>query len=202
MHDIARLHRAGLQLLDHVGVAALRHEADVLAVLLLRYREAKLARDRPRLVLGQVAEREAQEVELLLGRGEQKVALVAVQVDRTEQRPPPRDRARSHIMAGGHCTRAELAGRLQQIGELDGLIAGHAGDRRLAARVAVGERLYHRFAETRLVIQHVMRNAQLGRDLPGIMDVLPRAACTRSVRCRAMIVELQSDANCVISGLA
>ena len=39
--DVAGRRRAGLQPLDHVGVAAGRHEADVLAVVLVGDREAE-----------------------------------------------------------------------------------------------------------------------------------------------------------------
>src|SRR3546814_10424577 len=38
--DVARHDRLGPQLLDHVGVGAVRHEADVLAVGLRRHRQA------------------------------------------------------------------------------------------------------------------------------------------------------------------
>ena len=38
VHDLARLGRAGPQLLDHRGIGAVRHEADVLAVGLVGHR--------------------------------------------------------------------------------------------------------------------------------------------------------------------
>ena len=44
MDDVAGLGGARLQPLDHVGIAAARHEADVLAVVLLRDGEPELAR--------------------------------------------------------------------------------------------------------------------------------------------------------------
>ena len=43
------------------------------------------------------------------------------------------------IMAGGQRFGAQFARRLQQIGELHFLIAAHAGDRRLAPRIGIGE---------------------------------------------------------------
>ena len=49
MDDLAALHGAGLQALDDVAVAALRDEADVLAVGLLRDGQPELARERPRV---------------------------------------------------------------------------------------------------------------------------------------------------------
>ena len=52
MDDVARLAGAGLQPLDHLGIVALRHEADVLAVVLVGDRQAQLARRRAGLGLG------------------------------------------------------------------------------------------------------------------------------------------------------
>jgi hypothetical protein len=176
MDDLAGAHRARLQLLDDVGVAPLRHEADILAVALVGHGEAELAGHRPGLVLGEVAERKAQEIQLLARRGEQEIALVAIEIDRAEQRPSAADHARAHIVAGRHRRRAKLMRRAEQIGELDGLIAGDARNRSLAMRIALGERLDHRLAEARLIVQHVMRNAELRRDLPRVVDVLPRTA--------------------------
>src|SRR5262249_58248312 len=55
--DVARLGRARLEPLDHLRIAARRHEADVLAVVLVGDREVEPARKLPRLGLGLVAER-------------------------------------------------------------------------------------------------------------------------------------------------
>ena len=66
--EMRRCRRPGgvrLQPLDDVGVAALRHEADVLAVGLVGDGSPICARERAHLGLGQAAEREAQIVELL-----------------------------------------------------------------------------------------------------------------------------------------
>src|SRR5262245_6253664 len=76
--DIAGLGRAGLEPLDHLGVTAGRHEADVLAVVLVGDREAEPARQLARLRLGPLPEREAQHLELLARGGEQEIALVAL----------------------------------------------------------------------------------------------------------------------------
>ena len=75
--DVARLDRLGPQLLHHRGIVAVGHEADVLAVGLVGDRQVEALGQRPRLALGQVAERKAQEVELLVRRAEQEIALVA-----------------------------------------------------------------------------------------------------------------------------
>ena len=63
--DVARLGGARPQAFDHLGIAAGRHEADVLAVVLVGDRKPEAARELPRLGLGALAEREAQQLELL-----------------------------------------------------------------------------------------------------------------------------------------
>src|ERR687892_485289 len=80
MDDVAGLSGSGTQTLDHLRIAAGRHEADVLAVRLLRHGEPKVARELPRRLLLERAERETQKVELLPPGGEQEIALIALLV--------------------------------------------------------------------------------------------------------------------------
>ena len=75
----------GLQAFDHVGVAAGRHEADVLAVVLVGDREAKLAGQFAGSGLGHVPERKAQEIKLVARGREQEIALVALAVARPDR---------------------------------------------------------------------------------------------------------------------
>src|SRR5476651_2481744 len=83
--DLARLRRARLEPFDNVGVMPGRHEADVLAVMLVGDGEAEFARQFAGLGLGALAERKAQHVELLARGAEQEIALVAFFLARTEQ---------------------------------------------------------------------------------------------------------------------
>src|SRR5437763_1802842 len=80
--DLARLGRARTQPLDHVGVAPGRHEADVLAVVLVGDRKPEATRQLTRLALGPLAERKAQQIELLARRGKQEIALVTFGIAR------------------------------------------------------------------------------------------------------------------------
>ena len=84
--DIAGLDRIRPQPADDVGIASGRHEADVLAVLLVGDRETEASRQFARLRLGHVAERKAQIVELLARGREQEIALVAIGVGGADQR--------------------------------------------------------------------------------------------------------------------
>ena len=197
--DVAGLDGVGPQPADDVGIAPGRHETDVLAVLLVGDLEAEAPRQFARLRLGHVAERKAQIVELLARGGEQEIALVAIGVGGANQRARPvAAAARRDIVTGGECGGAELARGRQQIAELDRAVALDAWHRRLARGVAVGEIIDHRFAKTALVVQHVMRDADPLGDIAGVVDVLPGAAGALAMGGRAMIVQLQRDADDVI----
>src|SRR5262249_30453606 len=122
--DLARLGRARLEPLDHLGVAARRHEADVLAVVLVGDREAVPARKLPRLGLGLVAEREAQHLELLARGGKEEIALIALLLARAiERAAAARERPRGDVMSGGQHLGAGPAPGREQIAEFDQLVA-------------------------------------------------------------------------------
>ena len=162
--------------------------------------EIEAPRQFARLRLGHVAERKAQKVELLAGGREQEIALVAIGVGGADQRARSiGEAARGDVMTGGKRRGAEFARGRQQIAELDRAVALDAGHRRFARSVAVGEIVDHQFAEAALVIEHVMRDADPLGDIAGVVDVLPGAAGALAMGGRAMIVELQRDADDVIA---
>ena len=190
----------GLQAADDVGVAPGRHEADVLAVLLVGDVEAEAPRQFARLRLGHVAKRKAQIVELLLRGRKQEIALVAVGIRGTHQRARSVFlTARGDIMPGRERVRAKLARRRQQVAKLDGTVALDAGHRRFAERVAFGEIVDHGFAEAAFIVEHVMRDADPLGDVAGIVDVAAGAARALAVGGRAMVVKLQRDPDHVIA---
>ena len=198
--DVARLDRAGLQAADDIGVAPGRHEADVLAVLLVGDFEAEAPRQFARLRLGHVAERKAQKIELFARGRKQEIALVAIGIRGAHQRPRSIAEApRGDIMPGRERMRAKLARGRQQIAKLDRAVALDAGHRRFAERVAVGKIVDHGFAEAAFVVEHVMRNADPFGDVAGVVDVAAGAAGALAVGSRAMIVKLQRDPDHVIA---
>jgi len=94
---------------------------------------------------------------------------------------------------------AELARGREQIAELDRAVALDARHRRFAERVAVGEIVDHLFAKAALVIEHVMRDADPLGDVAGIVNVAPGAAGALAMGGGAVVVELQRDADHVIT---
>ena len=140
-------------------------------------------------------------IELRPRRGEQKIALVALGfAGAIERAAAAGQRAGSDVMAGRQHLGAELARGLEQIAEFDRLIALHARHRRLAGHIARGEAVDHRFLEAAFVVEHVMRNVKPRGHRAGIVDVAAGAAGALAVGRRAMIVELERDADHVIAG--
>ena len=101
MDDLAALVRIRAQLAHDLGIIAIGHEADVLAVRLQRYRQAQFRRNLAHLALGQPAQRKAQIIELRLSRGKQEVALVARRVGGAVQLCSCRALDPADIMARG-----------------------------------------------------------------------------------------------------
>lgn len=199
MDDIAGLGGTGAQPLDHLRVPARGHEADVLAVRLVGDVEPEFARERARLVLRHTAQGEAQEGELFGRRVEQEIALVALLVGRAMQLPAMRAGHVFHVMARCERGGAKPFGRFQKIAKLDVLIAGDARHRRLAREIAIGERPHHGLLELALIVEHVMGDIERGRHTARILDVLAGAAGALLGHGLAMVVELQGDADDVVS---
>ena len=138
--------------------------------------------------------------ELLARGGEQEIALVAIGVGGAVERPPaPPVVAADDIMAGRQEIGAEVVRRLEEIGELEVLIAGDARHRRLAGDIGSGERLDHLLAKALFVIEHIVRNAETRGDVARIVDILACAARALAMRRVAVVVELHGDADDVVA---
>src|SRR6185437_7381634 len=198
--DVAGLAGLGAQPRDDLGVGTLRHEADVLAIGLLRDRQGEVPGERAGLVLLQPAERKAQEVELVAGRAVEEIALVARGVGGAVQLRPVGAGDPPRVMPGRQGAGAEVPGGAEKVAKLDPLVAADARDRRLAAAVALGEILDHRLAEPRLVVEHIVRDAEPSRDRRRVAHILPGAAGTLAPGRGAMVVELQRDADDIVTG--
>ena len=200
MDDVTRRSRLRTQPVDDRGVASLRNETDVLAVGLVGDFEAEASRRRAHLTLLETSQREAQKLELGPGGGEEEIALIATFVGRAvERRTLPADHP-PRVMTGGERLCSQLAGHFQQVPELDRLIASHAGDRRLAAQIGIGEVIHHLGLEPALVVEDVVGNGHRVCGPASIDDVLTGATGALPAPAPAMIVELQGDTNDVIAG--
>ena len=179
---------------------AVRHEADVLAVRLVGGDETDLAGDLAHAALRQGPKRKPDHGELSRRHSVEKIALVARRVGAPEQPATATRQLPGHaIVAGGQRVGTEIARRLQQVAEFHGIVARGTGDGRLPGGVARGERLDDRSAETRLVIEHVMGNAERRGDGARIADVAPGAAGPLASRRTAIVVELERHADHVVA---
>src|SRR3546814_17634998 len=82
-------------------------------------------------------------------------------------------------MAGGQRGGAEIAGGVEQVAELHPLIAAHARDGRRPGEGGVDEIVHYVGAESVLVIENVMRNAEPICDPARIVDVLAGGTADR-----------------------
>src|SRR3954454_5148360 len=198
--DLARLERIRPQSADDVCIAAGRHEANILAVLLIRDRQIEAPCQFSRLRFGQVAQRKAQIVELFARGREQEVALVAIGVGGADQRTPSVGRAaRRDIMPGRERGGTEFARGCQKIAKLDRAVALNAWYRCLPQRVPVSEVVDPRLTTAVLVVKAVMGDSDPLGDVASIVDVLSGAAGALAVCGRAVIVKLQRDANDIVA---
>ena len=102
-------------------------------------------------------------------------------------------------MPGGERLSVQLLRRGKQLVELDLLVAGDTRDRRLAGNVAVGESLHDGRLEALLVVENVVGDGELVGHPARVMDVLAGTAGPAPTHGLAVVVELQSDADDLVS---
>src|SRR5690606_4942792 len=197
--DLAGLHRLRPQPVQEGNVSARRHEADVLAVRLRGHFEAETFGQCARFALLQIAQREAQEIELLAGGREQEIALVAGRLGRPVQLGTVRSLNPANVVPRHEGVAAEVAGRLHQVAKLDPLVAPDAGDRGRTRQVGLDEIVDHRLAKAALVVEDIVRNPQPVRHAPSIVDVLSGATGALLPGRRTVVVELQGDADDIVA---
>src|SRR5262245_44822483 len=200
IHDVSGLGSARPEPLDHIGVVTRRHKTDVLTVVLVGNRKAETASELACFHLGALAERKAKDIELLPGRAEKEIALIALLLPRAIKGAAAAGQwPRCHVVTGRENLGAQFPRGDEQIVELDRHIAVDAGHRRFAVNVALGEAVDHGLLEAAFVVEHVMRNADAFRNAARVIDVLTGAAGPLAVGRGAMIVELQGDPDDVIA---
>lgn len=124
-----------------------------------------------------------------------RVALIAGAIEGTVQFEAVRTAHPLGVVTGGERLRPEIACEVEEIAELDALIAAHAGHRSAASGVRVREILDHRLPKTLFEIEHVMGNPEPLGDRARILDVAPGAAALAVAADRALVVKLQCHAH-------
>src|SRR5580704_4450569 len=188
---------------DECRVVAVGNEADLLAIRLGGDGQSQFASQFANLRLGVTSQRKIGARQLLLFQAEQKIGLILGVV-----------RAAAHLIAVGRVVKADarvMAGRdargpharrqIEELIELDEVVAERAGNGRAACQIIVDKRLHHLLLEARLEINHVIGNPQMLRDMTRVIDVVKRAAAARraafrnKLRQATLIPELHRQPN-------
>src|SRR5262249_39052055 len=154
--------RARLRALHRARVVAVGNEADLLALGLLRGGEPERARALAHLGLGHRAERKVRGAELRLREPEQEVGLVLVGIDRAPQPAQPGlwVAIDARVVPRGHRAGAEYLRALEQVLELEALIARHARDWRASREIGARELIDHLALEALAVVRDVEAHAE------------------------------------------
>ena len=142
------------------------------------------------LRLGHAAQRKQRPRQLLLRQPEEKVRLVLGQVRRPLQNPAPALLVVlvHRVVAGGDALRADAARRLQQLIELEMVVAERAGNRRAPGQVLIDKRPHHVALEPLLLVDHVIRNAQVLGHVPRVVHIVNGTAAARLRRVRNAVL--------------
>ena len=180
--DRSRVARVAAALLEQRAVVAERDEADLLALRLVRRRQLELGRDPPDLRLGQVAEREARASQLLLVEHPQEVGLVLVGIRGAEEAPAAVAVLEARVVAGGDRI-GSIGGQaaVQQLVELDVLVARLARVGRCAVEIGINERVDHALAELALHVEREERDLDQLRNATRVVGCVRRAARAREL---------------------
>ncbi len=137
-----------------------------------------LARDLAHLRLGHAAQRKLRTRQLLLGEAKEKIRLVLGQVGRALENPAAAAWVVfvDGVMTGGDAIGADRSGGLQQLVELEMVVAKRAGNRRSPGQVLAHKRTHHILLEPILLVDDVIRNAQLLGHVARVVDVIKRTA--------------------------
>ena len=199
IHDLARFRRARAQFFDHLGIVAIGHKTNVLAVGFVRQRQPVFACQFAGLFLGRVmAQREPQIIELFWRGREQEIALVLGRVGGAMQFRPLIAHHPLNVVTGRHAVGVQIARGFQQVLELDPFVTADAGHRCRPSQIAVGEFINHGILKDVFVIKHVMGEAHFLGHAAGIVNITARATGAFLGQRRAMIVELQRHAHNVV----
>ena len=208
-HFALRVHKAtGLavrarQPLDRGSIVAVRHEADVLAVVLVCVAKAVRLGDFTRLGLVQAAERKARVRELLLREPGKHVALILRGVHGLSERIAPiRQLLDAGVVPGRQHLAPERAGARLEQAEFQVPVAVQAWVRRRPALIGRGKARHDLLAERILVIKDIVRHAQRIGHAAGILHIVERAAGVAARHAGVLVfIQLHGHAHAVVTCL-
>ena len=116
--------------------------------------------------------------ELLLGEAEEEVGLILGQIGGALENPAGARRIElvDRVVAGGDAVGADGARGLEQLVELEMVVAERAGNGRAAGEILVDEGPDHVALEALLLVDDVVGNAEVLGDVARVVDIVERAA--------------------------
>ena len=199
MNDLSGLDRAWPQPPHDIAITTIWHETDILTVRLVSHTQAMPVRQLPGFLLAQPPKGKPQIVKLVRRCRKQEIGLVLTGISTTMENRASSGIKSLDIVTGGKTICAQITGGCQQIREFDRLIASDTGNGRFTAQVAVGKILHHLIAKPAFIIEHIMRNAKARRHSTGIMDIDTGATGPFRLNGDTMIIELQGNADDLIT---
>ena len=178
IEERSRLRHPARSLAQGIAVVAAGHEADLLALGLVRRDEPQRTGDHAYLRLGEVAQRKSGVVQLVLPKAVQEVRLILVPVlGSPELRPAVRADCPTCVMPGRNSVAlVQQPSSTQQRPELHVRVAVHARRRRRSVEIGVEERLEDAGIELALQVHDIERDVQLGRDPSRVVSGIERTA--------------------------
>ena len=192
------------EVLHEAGVIAVRHKADILAVVLAGIDEMLLFRDFTHFGLVQPPQRQAHMGQLLLGQVIEHIALILALVQPLFQQPAAGGLVLLHpgVMARDHILHAMALSPAEQVVELHIPVAVDAGVGRAAHLVYPDEFFDDLLPEVGGEIQHLIGDIHRKGHLGGILDILFGAAGVETRLPQRLVAgEPHGDAGAVVSCL-
>ena len=153
------------------------------------------------LLAGQVAERHEGLAQLPLRERVEGIRLVLVLIPRAQEFVSAAEFIESDagVVTCGEIVRAEVLRVAKQFVELDAAVALDAGIRGPATAVLRHELVDHLFRKVVAKVEHVVRDADLRRRPPRILDRAEGAAAAVLALLGVLLPDLQRDANDVVA---
>ena len=183
IHEIAgRTLRAAVAL-DKAGVVAVRNKADILAVVLLGIPKTALRGDLTGLVLILVAERELNVSQLLLRQNIEHITLILGRVERLQKEvaAPLRIIFCPSVVAGCQNIAAQFLHLGEEMLKLEAAVALDAGIGCAAVKILIDKRLDDFLCKKILIVDDMIRDADLLGDAAGVLRVLKGAAGVQKI---------------------
>ena len=179
-------------LLHELDVIAVRHKANILAVVLACVAEAELLRQLADLRLVAVAQRKFGVRKLPLRHRVQHIALVLARVHALFEQPATGlfILLNAGIVTRDNVIQAVLLGKIQQLVELHKAVAVNAGIGRAACLIGADKLADDLLLKIQCKIQYLIRNIQLKRNLTCVLDILFRTAGAE-ITCAEILVAVQ-----------